>query len=91
METKVFVVDKKKAMEIVDNPEIKRKGEAKYYDPKVLGIDAGFILIVKGDENLLLLDIFSGLKECKDKERILKKIEEMNENAATGVGMIFGN
>lgn len=90
---KVFITSKEKALEILGNEEIKRFGEAKYYEARVLGIKReGVVLFVKGGEKLLESEIFEGLEELEgeEKERVLEKIKEMEESAASGVGMIFG-
>jgi len=90
---KVFLVDKAKAMEIADNETIKRYGEVKYYDSSVFGIERkGTVVVVKGDKDLFKLEIFNGLEEITgdEKEKVLKKLREMEDSAAAGVGMIFG-
>ena len=91
METKVYLVPKDLALSIADNPEIKRKGEARQFDSSVFGLDEkGTVLIVKGNPELFKLEVFDGIDELEEKDRVLKKLAEMDESAASGVGMIFG-
>lgn len=90
METKVFKVDKSKAGELVNSPEVKRKGEASQHDAGALGVGKGTLVVVKGSEALFELDIFKGLDEVKDKDEVLKKLAELEESSAMGVGTIFG-
>jgi len=88
---KVFITDRKTARKIVDNPEVKRFGEAKHFSASLFNIEGDAVVIVRGNEELFTLEIFRGLKELegKDKEKVLEKLQEMEESAATGVGMIF--
>ncbi len=92
MEAKVFVVDKKKAEEIVNNEDVKRKGEAKYFEARQFDINGDFVVIVKGPAELFEVSIFNGLKELegREKEKVLKKLKEIEESSAMGVGLIFG-
>lgn len=91
METRVYRIPTAKAVKIVEDEDVKRYGEAKRYEPAALdlkGDDA--ILAVKGAPDLFKKEIFEGLEETKDKELILKKIEEMSQSAASGIGNLFG-
>ncbi len=90
---KVFITTKDRAIKIVDNEAVKRFGEAKYYDSSVFGIEKkGVVVIVRGDESLFENEVFNGLEELEggEKEKVLEKLKEMEESAATGVGLIFG-
>ena len=91
METQVYLVKKELANKIVDNPDIKRYGEAKVFDSSVLGIKTeDSVLLVRGETSVFEMEIFKGLKEAENKEEILKKVEELDNAAAAGVGMLFG-
>ena len=91
METKVYSVSKDVALKILSDEIIKRRGEAKTYDPSMFGLKPeGTILVVKGDTDIFSLEILKELEEIKDKNKILEKIEEQNESSASGVGMLFG-
>ncbi|TRO61984.1 hypothetical protein E2P64_00420 [Candidatus Bathyarchaeota archaeon] len=79
------------ANKIIDDPDIKRYGEAKKFEPSVLGIEGdGVVLLVRGEPKIFEKELFKGLKEAKGKEDIIKKIEELDNAAASGVGMLFG-
>ena len=70
---KVFLVSRKKAEEIVGNEEVKRRGEAKYYEARTLGINKeGFLVVVRGPEALFALEIFKDLEEVDEKEKVLE-------------------
>lgn len=78
-------------MKIAGNEQIKRSGEARQFDSSVFGINEnGTVLIVKGNSELFKLELFDGLEELKEKQAVLDKLAEMDEDAASGVGMIFG-
>ena len=89
---KVYIAKKEEAIKVVDNEEVKRKGEAKYFSADTFGVEGEVVLIVRGPEEIFSMDIFKGLKEVEgeEKERIMKKLKEMEESAASGVGLIFG-
>ncbi len=91
METKVYSVSKDIALKILSDEIIKRKGEAKIYEPSMFDLKLeGTVLIVKGDNEIFSLEILKGLELIKDTKKILEKIEEQNESSASGVGMLFG-
>jgi len=91
METKVYSVSKEISLTILSDEIVKRKGEAKSYDPSMFDLKLeGKIIVVKGDKEFFSLEILKGLEEVKDTTKIFEKIEEQNENSASGVGMLFG-
>jgi len=91
METKVYSASKDIALKILSDEIIKRKGEAKSYDPSMFNLKLdGTILVVKGDKEMFSLEVLQGLEKIKDTTKILKKIEEQIESSASGVGMLFG-
>ncbi len=90
METKVFVVEKPLALKIVEDAEIKRKADAEYYDSVVFDLDKGTVLIVKGAPEIFKMDLFEGLEESEDKDKILEKLKAMKESSSAGVGALFG-
>ena len=91
METKVYSVSKDIALTILSDEIIKRKGEAKIYEPSMFDLKLdGTILVVKGDNEIFSLEILKGLEKIKDATKILEKIEDQNESSASGVGMLFG-
>jgi hypothetical protein len=88
---KVFMVSKELALRVVEDEFIKRYGEANNFDSVIFGIKKECaILVVKGDEKIFAMDFFKGLKESRKKKEILKKIGEMSDNSASGVGLLFG-
>jgi hypothetical protein len=88
---KVFMVSKELALRVVEDEFIRRYGEANSFDPVVFGMkEEGAVLVVKGDEKIFSMEFFKGLKESKKKKEILKKIQEMSDNSASGVGLLFG-
>ncbi len=89
MMEKVFIVDRAVAMKIVDDPRIKRRGEASYYDGQLFGVE-GTVVHVRGPEELFSMEILKSLKEAENAAEIMEKIREMSDNTASGVGLIFG-
>jgi hypothetical protein len=91
METRVYMVKKELANKIVDDPEVKRYGEARVFDSSALELKGGdSVLLVRGESSVFETELFAGLEEAKDKKEILKKVEELDNAAASGVGMLFG-
>jgi hypothetical protein len=92
METRVYKVPEAVANKIIDDPDVKRYGEAKKFDPSVLGLEGdGMVLVVRGDDKVFGMELFRGLEELKgDKKKILRKVEGLSNAAASGVGMLFG-
>ena len=90
METKVFIVEKSLAVKIVGDSDIKRKADAVYYDASVFGMKEGTVLIVSGDEEIFKMEFFKGLEEAKNKDEILGKQKEMEDNSSAGIGNLFG-
>ena len=91
VETRVYRVGKDVADEILENPDVKRFGEARKFDPEVLGLGGGsVVLVVRGDDRVFSLELLKGLEEAKNREEILRRVRELDDAAATGVGMLFG-
>lgn len=91
METRVYLVPGATANKVIDDPDVKRYGEAKKFDPSVLGVEGdGALLVVRGEASVFEMELFKDLKEVKNKEEIIKKIEDQDNAAASGVGMLFG-
>ena len=90
MQTKVFRAPKKRALEIVGNSIIKREAEASYYDGEVFGFEKGTVVIVKAEPEIFKMNIFDDLKEAEHPEQILKKVKELEDRSAMGVGALFG-
>ncbi|MBR9679794.1 MAG: hypothetical protein GOU99_01950 [Candidatus Altiarchaeota archaeon] len=91
MITRIYLIPKDRAMKISDNEQVKRHGESRQFDSSIFELaEKGTVIIVKGDSELFKLDEFDGLEELEEKQKVLDKLAEMDENAASGVGMIFG-
>jgi len=85
------MVGKDVADKIVEDPDVKRFGEARKFDPGVLGLSGeAVVLVVRGDERVFSLELLKGLEEAENKEEVLKRVRELDDAAATGVGMLFG-
>ncbi len=85
---KVFYFEDKK---ILDREELKRIG-FKYEPASSFGEDKkGWYIVIKADEDWFKSNekALKGLEEVKEKEKILKKFRELEENVASGIGNIF--
>jgi len=91
METRVYLVKKELANRIIDDADIKRYGEVRSFEPSVLGLKGDdLVILVKGELKIFEMELFKGLKEAKNKKEVLKKVGELDDAAASGVGMLFG-
>jgi len=86
---KVFFVEKKETLE--EDEELKRKG-FEYVSAKSLGEDReGYFFFIKAEEEFF--EKCEALKKAleitgEEREKVLKKFEELNEDVLSGMGLI---
>ncbi len=92
METRVLLVARTTAERLLRNQELTRKLEVKHFAANLLGLkDPRDILVVRGPEELVKgFEVDGEEVTGKEKEDVLKKLKEMEESSAAGVGLIFG-
>ena len=91
METRVYKVSGAIANNILDDPNIKRFGEARKFEFSALELKGdGVIVVVRGDTKVFEMEIFKDLEEMENKDVVIKKVEELDDAAASGVGTLFG-
>ena len=88
--------DYPKAKDLVEKDDITSRQSLTYREPSALGLKKeGYYLKINGSEESIkhAKEILKGLAEeiqGKEKDEVLKKIEEQEDQADSGFGLLFG-